>query len=698
MLFCLRSLSRFINSTSGLVLSLLTLLALPQGQAIGQPQNQTLGLAAVTIQPLTNVTNGAPSRRSDPAGSASLNTGSSVATHPQRLARRLTKADQHAPRQHRPMAAIDRQYRRSRNVPKALYWQLQALKNAQEAQDTTRIANALLAISTNYYSLTDHNQALRYAQKAHQLARQTVNQRDHTAPLLLIGNSYRSLGHYAEAMAVYQQLLTDRMVTPGQRVAVMSALAATYEQTGNFPLTFRYALNTLDSARYYRDSNSLSLAYLTLSRAYEKTYQAPQALYYGEKAFKLAQALHNPEGLRDASQVLAHLHAQRQDFDQAYMYQNRFLVLKDSLEHKETTLKLTAAHFSAQLNRQQSRIALLMKDKQLHAEEARRQRELFYGTLVVLTLIGGVLALLYRNNRQKQRANTLLHQQKEEIQHQRDQIHQALAELKTTQAQLIHSEKMASLGELTAGIAHEIQNPLNFVTNFSEVSRELIEELTEELQQGNLQDVALLANDLSVNLEKIEQHSKRASGIVRGMLEHSRSSKGTMEPTHLNAFVDEHLRLAYHGLRAQDKTFSCEMETQWDDSIDQVEVMPAEMGRVLLNLFSNAFYAVRDQQRQRGSGYRPRVQVQTRQRDERIEIWVQDNGTGMAESIQAKIFQPFFTTKPTGQGTGLGLSLSYDIVTKGHGGSLNVTSQEGQGAEFVISLPLDKVGCLQGLA
>lgn len=673
MLTCLRSLSQFINSACGSLLSLLTLLVLMKGQAIGQPQNRTPG----------NIS------------SASFNAGSTVAAHPQRLTRRRSKAGQHPIRQNRITAVTGAQYHRSRNYPKTLSFQFQALKSAQKAQDTARITNALLAISTNYHNLTDHNQALRYAQTAHQLARQSANQHDHTAPLLLIGNSYRSLGRYVEAMAVYQQLMKDRMVTPGQRVAVMSALAATYERTGNFPLVFRYALTTLDSARYHRDSSSLGLAYLTLSRAYEKTYQSAQALYYGQKAFRLAQALHNPEGLRDASQVLAYLHAQRQDFDQAYIYQNRFLVLKDSLERKETTLKLTAAHFNAQLSRQQSRIALLMKDKQFHAEEVRRQRQLFYGSLVVLALIGGVLALLYRNNRQKQRANRLLHQQKEEIQHQRDQIHHALAELKTMQAQLIHTEKMASLGELTAGIAHEIQNPLNFVTNFSEVSRELIEELAGELMQGHLQDVALLANDLSVNLEKIEQHSKRASGIVRGMLDHSRASTGTIKSTHLNAFVGERLHLAYHGLRAQDKGFTCELVSQWDTSIDQVEVMPTEMGSVLLNLFSNAFYAVRDRQHQQGSDYRPIVRVQTRLLDERIEIRVRDNGTGMAESIQSKIFQPFFTTKPTGQGTGLGLSLSYDIVTKGHGGSLSVTSQEGQGAEFTISLPVDKVSCLQ---
>ena len=296
---------------------------------------------------------------------------------------------------------------------------------------------------------------------------------------------------------------------------------------------------------------------------------------------------------------------------------------------------------------------------------------------------------------QEQERQTMLARQKETLERQvadrTAQLQESLDELRTTQNQLVQKEKMASLGELTAGIAHEIQNPLNFVNNFSELSTELVEELEEEQQKAD-RDLALeaeLLTDLKDNLHKIFHHGSRASNIVKGMLGHSRSSTGEVLPTNLNALTDEYLRLAYHGLRANDKSFNCELVTQFDASVEEVAVMPQEIGRVLLNLFSNAFYAVRQRQ-QTGSGedYQPMVSVSTGQADGQAFITVRDNGTGMPESVQQKIFQPFFTTKPTGQGTGLGLSLSYDIVTKGHEGSLTVTSQEGQGTEFVVQLPI----------
>ena len=274
---------------------------------------------------------------------------------------------------------------------------------------------------------------------------------------------------------------------------------------------------------------------------------------------------------------------------------------------------------------------------------------------------------------------------------QTEELRYALAELKTTQTQLIQSEKMASLGELTAGIAHEIQNPLNFVTNFADVSAELVQELEEE-QQRPARDLALEAEllaDLRQNLQKITHHGQRASGIVRNMLEHSRQSTGERQPTNLNQLADEYLRLAYHGLRAKDKTFNATITTFFDPSLKEVEVVAQDLGRVLLNLFTNAFYAVRKRQQAGEAGYAPTVSVSTLHRaGGQIEVRVQDNGTGIPADIQPKIFQPFFTTKPTGEGTGLGLSLSYDIVTKGHGGTLTVASKVGEGTEFIVSLPL----------
>ena len=292
-----------------------------------------------------------------------------------------------------------------------------------------------------------------------------------------------------------------------------------------------------------------------------------------------------------------------------------------------------------------------------------------------------VAVLMYRNIRHKQKINLILQQQKEEIQ-------ETIIALKATQRQLIQSEKMASLGELTAGIAHEIQNPLNFVNNFAEVSNELIDEMAEEVKKGNFDEAKIIANDLKQNLEKINHHGKRADGIVKSMLQHSRTSSGQKELTDINVLCDEYLRLSYHGLRAKDKSFNAKFETDFDSTLEKINVIPQDIGRVILNLINNAFYAVTEKKKQSPNGYEPTVSVSTMQRDDKVEIKVADNGSGIPDHIKEKIFQPFFTTKPTGQGTGLGLSLSYDIV-KAHGGELK-TQPVHEGAEFIIILPVQQ--------
>jgi signal transduction histidine kinase/ligand-binding sensor domain-containing protein len=268
------------------------------------------------------------------------------------------------------------------------------------------------------------------------------------------------------------------------------------------------------------------------------------------------------------------------------------------------------------------------------------------------------------------------------------EIEKAYHELKSTQAQLIQREKMASLGELTAGIAHEIQNPLNFVNNFSEVNKELIGELHEEQSKEprNFQIENEILNDIDQNLEKVIHHGKRADAIVKGMLQHSRVSTGQKEPTDINALADEYLRLSYHGMRAKDKSFNASLQTDFDTTIGKINVVPQDIGRVLLNLFNNAFYAVMQKKKEVGDYYDPLVSVYTKKLDDKIEITVTDNGVGIPQKVVDKIFQPFFTTKPTGQGTGLGLSLSYDIV-KAHGGEIKVETKEGEGSEFIIQLP-----------
>lgn len=288
-----------------------------------------------------------------------------------------------------------------------------------------------------------------------------------------------------------------------------------------------------------------------------------------------------------------------------------------------------------------------------------------------------------------------------ELTQQKESLELALEELKITQNQLIQAEKMASLGELTAGIAHEIQNPLNFVNNFSEVSVELCQEINEELEKSlltpdggiilskeNKEFLAEILADLSQNQQKITHHGQRAASIVRGMLQHSRASTGQKELTDINALADEYLRLSYHGLRAKDKTFNADFKTDLAPDLPKIEVIPQDFGRVLLNIVNNAFYTVQQKAKTGIEGYKPTVQIKTLKTDEEIVIKITDNGGGMPESVKTKIFQPFFTTKPTGQGTGLGLSLSYDIITKGHSGTLEVESTEGEGTVFIIKLPL----------
>ncbi|HET9823805.1 MAG TPA: ATP-binding protein [Chitinophagaceae bacterium] len=283
-----------------------------------------------------------------------------------------------------------------------------------------------------------------------------------------------------------------------------------------------------------------------------------------------------------------------------------------------------------------------------------------------------------------------LNQQKilqEEVNRQTAELRNTLDNLKSTQAQLIQSEKMASLGELTAGIAHEIQNPLNFVNNFSEVNRELISEMNNEIEQGNWDEAKAIAKNIEENEEKIISHGKRADGIVKGMLMHSRTGTGQKELTDINALADEYLRLSYHGLRAKDKSFNAKFETHFDETIEKINVIPQDIGRVLLNLFTNAFYSVTEKNRHHPDNYEPLVSVSTKKLNGKIEIRVRDNGMGVPRKLMDKIFQPFFTTKPTGQGTGLGLSLSYDIIAKGHGGELKLETKDGEFAEFIILLP-----------
>jgi signal transduction histidine kinase len=344
--------------------------------------------------------------------------------------------------------------------------------------------------------------------------------------------------------------------------------------------------------------------------------------------------------------------------------------MTDSLYNREKIRSIQNLNFNAQLQKQEEEAAKAQFQSRLRVY-------ILLGLLSIFLLIG---IMLLRNNNQRKKANALLQAQKAKVE-------STLRELKATQAQLIQSEKMASLGELTAGIAHEIQNPLNFVNNFSETNTELLEEMNQELVNGNIEEAKHIAVNAKENNAKINLHGRRADSIVKSMLEHSRMSKGEKQPTDINALCDEYLRLAYHGFRAKDKNFNAKIETHFDDNIGKIDVVPQDIGRALLNLYNNAFWVVAEKKMQLGDSYEPTVMVSTKGLNKKVEIAVADNGTGIPQKAIDKVFQPFFTTKPTGQGTGLGLSLSYDIV-KAHGGELKVESSEDEGAIFIITLPL----------
>ena len=426
-----------------------------------------------------------------------------------------------------------------------------------------------------------------------------------------------------------------------------------------------------------------------IAQCYQQLGNLPASVVYGMKSYQKA-ALDNSSDGREitlqSSQLLFENYERLQQPVAAYPYLKTYYTFRKAIDDQNAAYRLAEIEIQTIAQQGEQDKARLEQARLLKEKENQIQRWWLFSVAVALVAAFILLGLLYRNNQHKQQANNVLNRQKQEIERQRAKAEHTLTELKATQTQLLHQEKLASLGELTAGIAHEIQNPLNFVTNYSAVSTKLVDKLDDELDKGGTVGAKALAGNLRKNLHKIHHHGDRASAIVKGMLEHSRTDSGEKRPIDLNNLAQEYFTIAYQGIKAKDKTFTCKLETYFDSSIGKVSLMPQEIGRVLLNLFSNAFYAVRERQQQGEPSYQPTVMITTVKTREGVDIRVSDNGTGMSESVLQKIFQPFFTTKPTGEGTGLGLSLSYDIITKGHGGSLQVESQEGKGTKFRIGL------------
>jgi two-component system, NtrC family, sensor kinase len=456
-------------------------------------------------------------------------------------------------------------------------------------------------------------------------------------------------------------------------------LGDAYSQKGNKNSALDALFKAIKIDSETNNMPNLGWAYNSLGDLYSGTEQQDSVIYYARMGLNVLKSAREAKGVSHAYHLLFSAFNKLNNRDSAFIYLQLASTTSDSL-HDADRKNLLA--FQDVAYNEQVRVANLEKGR---IETKNKMRT--YAFLSAIAVFILIALLLYRNNRHRKRTNELLQKQKEKIEKQKSDVEKAFAELKSTQAQLIQSEKMASLGELTAGIAHEIQNPLNFVNNFSEVNKEMADELQAELKSGNVEEAITILNDIKENSEKINHHGKRADAIVKNMLQHSRQTKGVKEPTDINALCDEYLRLSYHGMRAKDKSFNADFKTDFDESIGKINIVPQDIGRSLLNLINNAFYAVNERSMMRGESYKPEVIVSTKKDENQVYITVSDNGNGIPDSIKQKIFQPFFTTKPTGQGTGLGLSLSYDII-KAHGGEIKVVTKEGEGSEFIIQLPV----------
>ncbi|HLX93631.1 MAG TPA: ATP-binding protein [Puia sp.] len=512
---------------------------------------------------------------------------------------------------------------------------LQALRLAGQSGYVKVLVNTNITLGRLYLSLRKLDSALLCEQKAYDLSIQTGYKKYLGSILLNLGRIKSASGDKGMAAAFFRR-----------------AIAVSIEQD------------------YLRGVAAGNLYLADLSN---QSGQKDSSLHFLRIAMQVAQSLNDPNLLSRSYRAINEYFRQTGNNDSSVKYQELIIKTDDSL-------------FSLRRAQQFKNLDLDEQQRQQQLEAARlayRNKFWIYLLVVSGTIFFLAAIILWKNNRQRKIANTSLSLQKEELQ-------STLTTLRATQKQLITSEKMASLGELTAGIAHEIQNPLNFMNNFSEVNAELIDEASRAIKTGDQNEALELISNLRENELKINHHGKRADAIVKGMLQHSRSSAGQKEPTDINALADEYLRLAYHGLRAKDNSFNATIKTDFDAAIGKINIIQQDIGRVLLNLYNNGFYAVNEREKQQPEGYEPTVSVSTKRLGDQVEIRVKDNGTGIPQKVIDKIFQPFFTTKPTGQGTGLGLSLSYDIV-KAHGGEISVNTKEGEFTEFVIQLPTSQL-------
>ena len=583
----------------------------------------------------------------------------------------------------RCLANISRILGEQGNTPLALQYSLDALRLNQESGDLYGQVQTLNNIALMFIVLENYNTSRTYLFQVKHIYDENQVEDDFGLIVMLLNTGLTYLRENRLDSAEYYTSVGYGILKKSSNILnnsrgypasfVVREMGRVKEYRGRRVEALQDYRHAIREGLAENDVRALAITYQFVSDWFMHDKQYDSATVYARKSVLMAQSLPLPFTIFSSSKRLTELYTIRQNKDSIIKYMSLAIAAKDTLFNPQRIRQIETLNFMEQQR--------LLQIEQAHREFNNKVK--VYGLLlsVGILLLGSVV--LGRNNRQQRKANALL-------KNQQAQISRTLSELKATQSQLIQSEKMASLGELTAGIAHEIQNPLNFVNNFSEVNTELIDELQLQLIAGKLEEAVAISKDIKDNEQKIAHHGRRADAIVKGMLQHSRSSSNVKEPTNINTLADEYLRLAYHGLRAKDNSFNATPKTEFDETLGNVNVVPQDMGRVILNLITNAFYTVTEKKKQQtasNAGYDPTVTIQTKKIGGKVEVRVSDNGNGIPQKVLDKIFQPFFTTKPTGQGTGLGLSLSYDIV-KAHGGELKVETKEGEGSSFIIELPM----------
>jgi two-component system, NtrC family, sensor kinase len=540
---------------------------------------------------------------------------------------------------------------------------LEILNRFEQKNDRKGIFAAYRQLMTSYFYAGDRVNDVFYGKKAMVIAKELNDAEALHSISNNISTSYSQDGNMDSAL-LYARIAVHYAKESGNIYSiggVLSTLSEAFIAGKQYDSALIYARQSI--SHEFEDELMKIWVLNDLSQIFLETNQYDSAKYYARAAAGVAAAKGYKDQQQRAYEYLSRSFDKTNVPDSAFIYLRSAVAIKDSLYNREKITQVQSI-----MTREQDRLQEIESNKLAWKNKIR-----IYGLVTGLVILGVIAFILLRNNRQKKKANEVLEN--------------TLVKLRSTQTQLVQSEKMASLGELTAGIAHEIQNPLNFVNNFSEVNTELIDEMKNELKAGNVNDAISLADNVKQNNEKISHHGKRADSIVKGMLQHSRNSSGQKELTDINALADECMRLSYHGLRAKDKSFNAKTETDLDNSLPKINIAPQDIGRVVLNLFTNAFYSVMQKKKLLGDAFEPLVTVKTAKTEAGITISIRDNGNGVPQKVIDKIFQPFFTTKPVGEGTGLGLSMSYDIITKGHGGQLKVETKEGEFAQFTIILP-----------